>query len=723
MPRPPRSQARHQRRVPPPFEDRDDYLQAVAGAVREQVQALGARVDDPPDTDEFEYLPPHLRARRRGPRGAPPGWSPAPGPRADHAAMLEGCSPQQLRARVAATRTQDSSFVWPHQQLARATGLRRHLTAALVVIRSLEIDRLGPDLPPQTLDPDLVAELTGSLYGTRRAPRSEIARALRPDGLLVRGGLVLPGQDRDHGPYRGSPSWLLPKAVRRFIDGRPTPLQETRLLVAGGETPEDWISEASAARIVARASGLTRARRLLSGPSLPTATLRGGLGAVEITLPEGVPAEGLAGALATLLDRQVVDALPRPREAAPSYTEMVAEARLHDAVLLVEAPPPTEDGPFAGRHRHPLFDDDAEPPDGWPTEILLVKLGRGSDPGNGIRLEPPGASIRAELWQRSLAALQLPMPDRDVVDRLARLPLHPEQIVEAAARHVISADGQGLDPAALLQTAGRGTRQQPGLEVPATRLDDVVLSPGLRAEATDAVSACRTWKRLSRTLQGTPHAGYGRTPVLLFSGPPGTGKTMLAEALAGELARRLRRLSGPDLRSCWYGEAEQRIRTEFRRDDTSVLFLDEVDGFLHARGDGPASRTDDRLANVLLEEIERTEHVVVMASNLPTCLDPALARRVLFHLRFEPPLRAEREAIWRLHLPASVAGSDAVDCARLARLELSGGGIKNASWRAILTADRDGLPLTTTAVEAEARREANGGGKSRTRAGFGGGAG
>jgi SpoVK/Ycf46/Vps4 family AAA+-type ATPase len=108
-----------------------------------------------------------------------------------------------------------------------------------------------------------------------------------------------------------------------------------------------------------------------------------------------------------------------------------------------------------------------------------------------------------------------------------------------------------------------------------------------------------------------------------------------------------------------------------------------------------------------------------MATNRAERLDPALDRRVLFHLKFEAPGKAEREAIWRLHLPEAVKGAAAVDCARLARHRLSGGGIKNASWRAILRAAREGVEVTTEVVEDEARRETRRGSSERHPAGFG----
>ena len=582
----------------------------------------------------------------------------------------------------------------------------------MLILRAFEVDRLGSGYPTQSPEAEVVGDLAGRLLRVRKEARERIVEALRPGGELVRGGLVRPREDDDGPHYHGGPGFLLPRAIRRFIDGRPTPLEPTRLLLPGAERPEVWMSSNSANQIQAQAAGQLRARRLLASPDLPIAALRTGLGAIEITVPKELPAAGLAGALASVLDRPVLDGLPRLQSPEPGRAELIAEARLRGAALLLEADEPLPEGgmPF------PFGPDEAAEP--WPSELLVIRVGRGSADSGGIQLEPPESVVRADLWRRALHTLDEPVPTWDLLDRLAGLPLHPEQIIGAAAQHVMTPGSAGRTNS-LLQTAGRAIRRDgPGAEIPQLRLTDVIMAPTLRVEAEQALAACTDWKRLAERLEGTAHAGYGRTPVLLFSGPSGTGKTRLAEALAGEQARPLRRLSGPDLRSCWFGESEKQIRTEFRRRDPAILFLDEIDAFLGKRGAGPQAQHDDRLANVLLEEIERTEHVVVMATNRADDLDPAVQRRVLFHLRFEAPGRPEREAIWRLHLPSSIPGAEGVDCAQLARHPLSGGGVKNASWRAILRADREGADLTTDLVEEEARREARRAPTGRPTAGF-----
>lgn len=698
----------------PPFSDRADFLDTLTDAVREHVIAAGPTSDEPVDTDEFDFVPPHLRRRPQGSRARSKKTSSEP-PRSVPRSVPLVSAAAVLRHRIAATRRQGRTFQWPHELLATAAGIDRYLAGAVVILRAFEVDRLGAQHPTQSPEPDTIGELAGRWLRVRKDARARIVAALRPGGELVRGGLVRALADNESTEFCGGPGFLLPRAIRRFIDGRPTPMEPTRLVAPGTASPEYWMSSRSAERIQAHLAGQVRARRLLTSPDLPVAALQSGLGAIEIFVPRDLPAAGLAGALASVLGRPVLDGLARPQSPEPGRAELIAEARLRGAVLLLEGDTPSPPSPFGGDF--PFGPEEENSP--WPSELLVIQVCRSAPTPRGIQLEPPSARIRSEVWRRALRALDEPLPDPDLLDRLASLPLHSEQIVSAAAEHVMTLGEVGGRPRSLLQTAGRGIRRDgPGAEIPQIRLTDVVLAPSLRVQAEQALAACVDWKRLSQRLQGTTHDSYGRTPVLLFSGPSGTGKTRLAEAMAGEQARPLRRLSGTDLRSCWVGEGEKQIRTEFRRPDPAFLFLDEVDGLLGKRGTGPQSQHHDRLTNVLLEELEITEHVVVMATNRSEHLDPAVRRRVLFHLRFTVPGRAEREAIWRLHLPSAVPGADTVDCTLLARHNLSGGGIKNASWRAILRADRDGADLSTELVDEEARREATQAPTSRPTAGF-----
>ena len=171
---------------------------------------------------------------------------------------------------------------------------------------------------------------------------------------------------------------------------------------------------------------------------------------------------------------------------------------------------------------------------------------------------------------------------------------------------------------------------------------------------------------------------YGRGLTLLFSGPPGTGKTASAEGLANELEKKIIVADYSQLQSCWVGETEKRIIRLFRQaaDDDAVLFWDEADSMLFDRD--AASRTwEVRDVNVLLTELERFEGVCILSTNRKLSLDKALERRIAVKVQFEPPTREMRELIWKKLLPETLPLGNDVDIRNLSEEDLTGGEIKN----------------------------------------------
>jgi SpoVK/Ycf46/Vps4 family AAA+-type ATPase len=194
----------------------------------------------------------------------------------------------------------------------------------------------------------------------------------------------------------------------------------------------------------------------------------------------------------------------------------------------------------------------------------------------------------------------------------------------------------------------------------------------------------------------------------LFYGEPGTGKTLTAEAIAGELNRPLLVASIPAVLSKWVGQTESNLARLFERaqKQEAVLFLDEADSLLMERGAGRASRHDDAAVNVLLELIERHDGVTLLATNRPERLDRALARRLAYRLQFALPGAEERAAIWRGLLPDTVPVEGALDFVALGRVfELSGALIKNAVFKAAFRVASRGGTLTQAALEQAAAEE------------------
>jgi transitional endoplasmic reticulum ATPase len=164
-----------------------------------------------------------------------------------------------------------------------------------------------------------------------------------------------------------------------------------------------------------------------------------------------------------------------------------------------------------------------------------------------------------------------------------------------------------------------------------------------------------TKKRLLAAAQDTL-AGSApvRNGILLF-GEPGNGKTMFAEALAGQLGLPFLSIAFGDAASMWVNETPQKVKAIFnaaRKLDTCVLFIDEIDSFLKAR-DGHAHHMDRDLTNVMLTEtvaLRGSKVILVAATNFIDSLDGAGIREGRFDFRIEipaPDLRARQVLIWR----------------------------------------------------------------------------
>ncbi len=145
---------------------------------------------------------------------------------------------------------------------------------------------------------------------------------------------------------------------------------------------------------------------------------------------------------------------------------------------------------------------------------------------------------------------------------------------------------------------------------------------------------------------------------MIFAGPPGTGKTLFAKAMATSLGAAVTVVSGPELKSRWVGESEERIRQVFvkaRQSAPAVIIFDELDSFATARGTYSGSGVEHSMVNQLLTEMDgfRSDELVfvVGTTNFVESLDPALLRpgRFEFHLEIPFPNREDRRAIFLIY--------------------------------------------------------------------------
>jgi len=229
--------------------------------------------------------------------------------------------------------------------------------------------------------------------------------------------------------------------------------------------------------------------------------------------------------------------------------------------------------------------------------------------------------------------------------------------------------------------------------VPRRTFDDVVLPPATRRALDTALAQVKQHDLIfNRWGLGERHP-TGLALAFNFAGPPGTGKTICAEAIAHSLGRRLLLVRYAELESLWMGETPKNVAAIFRtaRDERAVLLFDEADAIAARRStsmDNSYQRESNTVVSVLLQELERYNGVVIFATNLAANFDPAFERRIRTHVLFEMPGEAERAQIWRVQLhPARTPLADDVDFQSLARrYAVSGGDIRNAVLKAALLA-------------------------------------
>ena len=166
---------------------------------------------------------------------------------------------------------------------------------------------------------------------------------------------------------------------------------------------------------------------------------------------------------------------------------------------------------------------------------------------------------------------------------------------------------------------------------------------------------------------------YGFGTVCLLAGQPGTGKTLLAHAVAKSLGMKLLQVNVPALFQ--KGNADNNFRLVMREgslQDDTIVFFDEADEFFE-------DRRCNGMMPTILREIEKFSGVCILATNMKQVLDEALDRRILLKLDFDLPDSTARKAIWDKHLPPTLPLADDINTEELAmKFAFSGGYIKNA---------------------------------------------
>ncbi|WP_313621359.1 ATP-binding protein [Achromobacter sp.] len=326
----------------------------------------------------------------------------------------------------------------------------------------------------------------------------------------------------------------------------------------------------------------------------------------------------------------------------------------------------------------------------------------------------PCEADRRALWRQALSpqAAERAGPALDQVASQFGLDSRTLQLTASALTPALL--DPATDPAALLWKgcSQASRRRLDGLAqrlAPAAGWDDLVLPEPQLAVLRQIAAHLRQRYRVHQDWGFAAAQSRGLGLATLFTGESGTGKTMAAEALARETGLDLYRIDLSAVVSKYIGETEKNLRRLFEaaEDGGAILLFDEADALFGKRSEVKDSH--DRYANIeisyLLQRMESYRGLAVLTTNLKSNLDSAFLRRLRFVVQFPFPDLDQRARIWRGVFPAATP-TRGLDPRQLARLNLTGGSIRNVALNAAFLAADAGTEVTMAHVLQAAHAEA-----------------
>jgi SpoVK/Ycf46/Vps4 family AAA+-type ATPase len=238
----------------------------------------------------------------------------------------------------------------------------------------------------------------------------------------------------------------------------------------------------------------------------------------------------------------------------------------------------------------------------------------------------------------------------------------------------------------------------------------VVLPPDIQDSLTELIARFKHRRKVFETWKYDRVVTTSRGVVAMFAGSPGTGKTMVAGAIANDLGVDIYRVDLSRIVSKWIGETEQNLAKLFdaAEEAHAIILFDEADSLFAKRT--KVQNSVDRYANLevnyLLQRLDSFEGIAILTTNFGSSIDRAFSRRLTVRITFPFPDEEMREKLWRAHLPKALPTAGELDLRGLAhRFKLSGGYIRNVALRAAFLAAEEHTPLTQEHLERAIRAE------------------
>ncbi|HWU89996.1 MAG TPA: ATP-binding protein, partial [Kofleriaceae bacterium] len=492
---------------------------------------------------------------------------------------------------------------------------------------------LSNDPARSTCDEHLLWQLLG-----QQTNRRDLARELDPDAPLVRHGLIRPGEGRTR-PFQGL---AIDPVVAKLLAGQPVEANtEPGMAAVPSTVPlEGFLAPRD---VIDRALGELAA----APPGLGRLVVRGRIGSGRRTLLAAFAR--LAGRTLATID----GAMLLREKRLPALRGMLQHAHLGGWLPCIDGLDtiPSDDAAARATVRELLRDHDGP---------LAVRLPRHVQPPlepGYVLIDLPDSTIaeRAQHWRDTLAPHGLAVRDPD--ELAARFNVGPGTI-----RHIADGVARAAPPSvdAAIESSLR-QHLETRLGAVATRVtrlatwSQIVLPADIRDSIVELVSRVRHRRKVYDTWGFDQVITSARGLTALFQGGPGTGKTLVASAIAHDLGLDLYRIDLSRVISKWIGETEQNLAKVFdaAEEGQALILFDEADSLFAKRTEVRTSV--DRYANLevnyLLQRLDTFEGVAILTTNFGTAIDNAFKRRLSCRLTFPFPDDEARERLWRVHLP------------------------------------------------------------------------
>jgi SpoVK/Ycf46/Vps4 family AAA+-type ATPase len=350
--------------------------------------------------------------------------------------------------------------------------------------------------------------------------------------------------------------------------------------------------------------------------------------------------------------------------------------------------------------------------DSFPGPVFL-SAGQLWEPGSALKNNTfiscafplPAFAERKQLWKMCQENCENSIGETDIEDLAARFKLSGGQIKDAVSTAQGFAASRGREKAVLsTEDLYRACRNRSSLKLnslarkinPRRKWQDLVLAAPVKEQLEEICAFVRHKETVYSEWGFDKKLSLGKGLNILFAGPSGTGKTLAAEIIAGEVGLDLYKIDISGIVSKYIGETEKNLKKIFGEAEigNAILFFDEADALFGKRSE--VNDSHDRYANIevnyLLQQMEEHEGIIILASNYKKNLDDAFLRRLQFAVEFPIPDEAARKEIWIGMFPENARIGEDVDFNFLSKFKLTGGNIKNiALLAAVLAAEGSGV--------------------------------